>query len=423
MRKKSNQQRPLLSPSVAAKQTNIENLAAQYRQAMASGDLPAARQCCEKVLMMMPNNMTVLGDYALCLMRIGDYAKSYKIYQKIHQSPLRAQASDTWLDGLAEVCGWLNKTEELRFFGHQSLTLADEKFRQNTVYRYPYPEPKPFDAAHPEKNIISFSLYGNQPRYCETLIKNVEAARTLYPAWMCRIYLDNSVPEHVWQRLQQPNVQLVDMSKEKHIFPTLWRFLVIDDPQVERFIVRDADSLLSEREVAAVGEWLHSPYWFHHMRDYFTHTELLLAGMWGGCHGIFTNTEQLMRDFITGYQGTQRYTDQHFLKTVLWPTVRESIMNHDDLFGFHHARPFPQHAAIRWQTEAFHVGSNAGYSLMVGPTLYQDGELQPLELISNGQRYRYYAPALKGEWSMAIPFFLADEYKQGLLRLELAPAP
>lgn len=421
MRKNPTQHRPLQRQSVAAKQTTIENLAAQYRQAMAFGDLSTACQCCEKVLMMMPNNMTVLGDYALCLMRMGDYKKSYKIYQKIYQSPLRAQASDTWLDGLAEVCGWLNKADELRRFGHESLTLADEKFKHNLSYRYPASAPAPFDAAHPEKNIIAFSLYGGQPRYCETLIKNIDAAQTLYPAWTCRIYLDNSVPEHVWRRLKQPNVQLVDMSEEKQIFPTLWRFLVIDDPHVERFIVRDADSLLSEREVAAVEEWIDSPFWFHHMRDYFTHTDLLLAGMWGGCHGVLFHVEQLMRDFIASYQGNERYTDQQFLKAVFWPTLRESIMNHDDIFGFHHARPFPAHTPIRWNTEAFHVGSNAGYSTMAGPSICQDGELQSLDLIFNEQRYRYFAPVLKGEWSMAIPFFLADEYKLGLVRLELNP--
>jgi hypothetical protein len=93
-----------------------------------------------------------------------------------------------------------------------------------------------------KKNIIAFSLYGDQPRYCETLIKNIETAKSLFPGWCCRVYLDNSVPQHVWQRLQGAGAQLVDMSHEKGIYPTLWRFLVMDDPTVERFLVRDADS-------------------------------------------------------------------------------------------------------------------------------------------------------------------------------------
>jgi hypothetical protein len=75
------------------------------------------------------------------------------------------------------------------------------------------------------------------------------------------------------------------------------------------------------------------------MRDYFTHTELLLAGMWAGCGGIFPNVAGMMRDFVAQYQGNARFTDQYFLKAVLWSTVRQSLLSHDDIFGFHHAEP------------------------------------------------------------------------------------
>ena len=62
----------------------------------------------------------------------------------------------------------------------------------------------------------------------------------------------------------------------------MWRFLVLDDHEVDRFLIRDADSLISKREVAAIEAWQQSDKRFHLMRDYFSHTELLLAGMWGG---------------------------------------------------------------------------------------------------------------------------------------------
>jgi hypothetical protein len=192
----------------------------------------------------------------------------------------------------------------------------------------------------------------------------------------------------------------------------------MDDPQVERYIVRDADSLVSEREAAAVEAWLASPYHFHHMRDYFTHTELLLAGMWGGVSGVFPPVEPLIHQFMASYQGTERFTDQQFLKTVLWPTARESILNHDELFGFHHAQPWPAHAPIRWNTDAFHVGSNAGYSRAGGASTLADGAQQTVVLIVGAGRYEYQATVNKGEWSIALPFFLVQDYQQGRLRIE-----
>jgi len=403
-----------VAPSAAMVQ-KCQQLAAQFRQAMAQLDYPRARQCCEQVLRMMPGNMSVLSDYALALMREGNYSQAYKTYQRIEASPFRQQASETWLDGLAEVCGWLGKTEELQRYGHRSLRAADDKFRHGQ--RWPLGPIKPFNTQARDKNIIAFSLYGAQPRYCETLVENIKAAAELYPHWRCRVYLDDSVPEHVWQRLRDAGAQLRDMSGDKDIFPTLWRFLVMDDPLVERFIVRDADSLVSERESAAVQAWLASPYHFHHMRDYFTHTELLLAGMWGGVNGVFPRVEPLIKNFIASYQGAERFTDQYFLKAVLWPTVRESILNHDELFHFHHAQPWPAHGPIRWQTDAFHVGSNAGYSRAVGSSTLADGARQTIALVSAGQRYSYQASVANGEWSISLPFFLAQAHQQGTLSI------
>ena len=420
MRKTIPVRRPAPAASSAALQARLEASAARFRQAMAESDFPVARQCCEEVLRFAPNNMRVLSDYALSLMRVGEQAKAYKVYQKIYQAPApqRAQAAETWLDGLVEACGWLGKTDEVRRYGLEALEAADARFAQGQRYPFPSSAPPPFDASKPEQNIIAFSLYGGQPRYCETLIKNVEVARELYPAWTCRVWLDESVPQHVWQRLRQAGAQLVDMSQEKAIFPTLWRFLVMDDPTVRRFIVRDADSLLSEREAAAVEEWLASPYWFHHMRDYFSHTELLLAGMWGGCQGVFSGVGEWMRDFHARYTSSERFADQTFLKMVLWPTVRESVLNHDALFGFHGARAWPTHAPVRWRNESFHVGSNAGFASMTGKTSVAEGETQPIEIIRDNERWHYKAQVKNAEWKLPMPFFLIDEWQSGRLKVQ-----
>ncbi|WP_343464667.1 tetratricopeptide repeat protein [Pantoea sp.] len=410
---------PLLaSPSAA--QARVENAAARFRQAMAESNYPLARQCCEDVLRVMPNNMQVLSDYALTLMRVGEYKKSYKIYQKIYHASAaqRAQATETWLDGLVEVCGWLGKMDDVARYGLESLQQSDQRFRSGQKVAYPALTPPPFNPNKPAENIIAFSLYGSQPRYCETMIKNVEVARELYPSWMCRIYLDDSVPQHVWQRLRQPNTQLIDMSGQQGIFPTLWRFLVVDDPSVKRFLVRDADSLLSEREVAAVDAWLQSPYWFHHMRDYFSHTELLLAGMWGGCHGVFHSIEQQMRDFVAQYAGNTRFTDQYFLKVALWPTVRESLLNHDEIFHFHHAQPWPAHPPVRWQTAHFHVGSNAGFASMAGKLVNPENGVQQIEIAYDGHQWCYPARVINAsEWVLSMPFFLVDAWKAGELQV------
>ncbi|XP_047739361.1 uncharacterized protein LOC125178792 isoform X2 [Hyalella azteca] len=53
------------------------------------------------------------------------------------------------------------------------------------------------------------------------------------------------------------------------------------DPQVERFIVRDSDAQMSEREVAAVNEWMASGKAVHLMRDHPAHDAPVMGGMFG----------------------------------------------------------------------------------------------------------------------------------------------
>ncbi|MGP4132478.1 tetratricopeptide repeat protein [Pantoea tagorei] len=173
MRQTPPRQKSALTPSPVAMQARLENAAARFRQHMAQQDYAAAASCCEEVLRAMPNQMQVLSDYALCLLRLGHYSKAYWVYQKIYQAPpaVRATASETWLDGLAELCGWMGRQEELAKYGLEALNGADARFRQGQRYAFPAARPEPIDLTRPEQNVIAFSLYGGQPRYCETLIK------------------------------------------------------------------------------------------------------------------------------------------------------------------------------------------------------------------------------------------------------------
>ncbi|EDT42877.1 hypothetical protein [Burkholderia ambifaria] len=192
----------------------------------------------------------------------------------------------------------------------------------------------------------------------------------------------------------------------------------MDDPSVDRFLVRDADSLLSEREVAAVDEWLASGRRFHHMRDYFTHTELLLPAMWGGCTSVIPSVTTLIESFLSGDQGAARFTDQYFLRAALWPTVRESILNHDETFGFHDAKPFPDHPPIRWRATQFRVGSNAAYQSISGESARPSGSRQQVELAhANEPPVADDAHVHLGKWTLTMPFFLIDEIRSGQARV------
>ena len=66
-----------------------------------------------------------------------------------------------------------------------------------------------------------------------------------------------------------------------NLFPMLWRFLPTLDPDVSVVMSRDLDSRFTEREAAAVREWLESNRSLHAMRDHPWHTVSIMGGGWG----------------------------------------------------------------------------------------------------------------------------------------------
>jgi len=64
-----------------------------------------------------------------------------------------------------------------------------------------------------------------------------------------------------------------------------WRFLVADDNSVDRYMIRDSDSRLNDREKHTVDEWIESGYSVHSIRDHPNHNRPLNGGMWGGVKG------------------------------------------------------------------------------------------------------------------------------------------
>lgn len=109
---------------------------------------------------------------------------------------------------------------------------------------------------------------------------------------------------------------------ERRLNPRMWRFLVMMDPLVDRFLSRDIDSDIIPREVAAVRQWLNSPnHTFHVMRDHPSHGGFMLAGLWGAKSVRRRDLiRRLGRVLLWSGQDDQSYqTDQNRLDLIVWP--------------------------------------------------------------------------------------------------------
>ena len=170
--------------------------------------------------------------------------------------------------------------------------------------------------------LISFTLYGKDPKYVIGMFKNVALQKQFYPDWNIIIYHDNSVDQDTLDKLSEDcilkNVEGYGVSAAS------WRFLAHDE-DCERFIVRDSDSRISQREATAVAEWEESNKTLHIMRDHPHHGHAILGGMWGMKKDANLKS---MKNLILSYQNTEYHAtdrnvwimkDMHFLRDVIYP--------------------------------------------------------------------------------------------------------
>ena len=183
--------------------------------------------------------------------------------------------------------------------------------------------------------VISFSLYGDNPKYTIGAIKNSEVREKFYPDWQMRVYHNDSVPNYVLEQLEANNVVLVNTGVDQGVCNAMWRFAPASE-KVECFISRDCDSRLFERDAVAVREWLDSGKCFHIIRDHpGGHAWEISAGMWGARGCFVENIQEKMNHYIqTSSWVTDRAVDQRFLQEIIYPKALESLFLHDEYFNY-----------------------------------------------------------------------------------------
>lgn len=190
------------------------------------------------------------------------------------------------------------------------------------------------------KKIISFSIWGSNPKYADAAILNAKLQPEIYPEWTCRFYVDETVPKNIIDELINLNSEIVKMPKSDGNYGLFWRFEPLKDITIERFIVRDTDSRLNVREAAAVKEWEESGKEFHIMRDNPMHNVYICGGMWGATSEFINKYKNLYdkerEDFLKtvsfsrmyGSRGKYFNTDQPFLWKYVWPRIINSHIAH-----------------------------------------------------------------------------------------------
>ena len=179
--------------------------------------------------------------------------------------------------------------------------------------------------------IISFCLWGENPKYTIGSLKNIELAKKYYPDWICRFHCDESVPKDIIEKIaNEKNCEVFLFKNSSNWKFTLSRLLPLDDKNIEIVIFRDTDSRISFREQQAVEEWTKSDKCCHIMRDHPYHGNFpILAGMFG----LKNKYEFKIVEKINYFECQEQYHyDQIFINKFIYPVIKDDCVIHDEFF-------------------------------------------------------------------------------------------
>ncbi|MCV2401985.1 hypothetical protein OFY17_03700 [Marinomonas sp. C2222] len=318
------------------------------------------------------------------------------------------------LENLTEVYGIHGDVEKSHYYGKKCLQAKDSLAMKGA---------KSFQLLEAssslgKKQVFSFSLFGASPRYCENAILNVKAVQQIFPDFICRFYIDESVPKQVQSRLVAEKAEVVLVESDFRPLPgTMWRFLALDDEEVAVVICRDADSVVSMREKAIVEEWLSSDFKAHVIRDFPSHCELLLAGLFGIKRGAISPIKGAMLGFVEAAKNG-RYTDQQFLRHCIWPQIKLTALTHDRCFQF--GEHMGTEALPSPASSTDHIGSNLGAKSISLSSDLPDGSHVEFYFVfdSHDKRGPYQAVVKNKSWSSPIPDAYIDSLNEKSMTIE-----
>ncbi|KAG4073320.1 hypothetical protein HA402_002665 [Bradysia odoriphaga] len=208
------------------------------------------------------------------------------------------------------------------------------------------------------QSVVTYSYFNGKRinrNYTLDIQENLENIRLFYPGWLMRVYSDMPLTHELCNLVCEHSdfyfcpVEFADelgigtVSKE---FPMQWRFLVLGDNTVQKFLVRDLDSRITQREADAVIEWERSSKIFHAMRDHPGHYTVILGGMWGGNNLLLDSDVKLtlQRKIVMNRENHSGGIDQAALKVHIYPfRWQNQLLVHDSFLChiYKDSVPFP----------------------------------------------------------------------------------
>ena len=161
---------------------------------------------------------------------------------------------------------------------------------------------------------------------------NVDAYSRWFPEFVCRFYVAQDMDSTVIGSLRDAGAEVFVMWG-RGVDPryAFWRFLASEDCSKDRFLVRDIDSVGTQRERDMYLQWVASGRSYNVIRDHYSHDARIMAGMWGG----LTKPGFMSALLPRAWRYRNHYSrDQNFLAGEVYPRIRHDLFVQDIVTRF-----------------------------------------------------------------------------------------
>ncbi len=190
--------------------------------------------------------------------------------------------------------------------------------------------------------IISYSLWGQSPKYLHGAVENARLVSSYYPEFRCRFYVSNDVPGPVICHLEELGAEIVEVESSDNWSGLFWRFRALEDADI--CLVRDCDSRLTQRERDCFDVWQKTDFPMFTMYDHPFHPRS--AGIMPGLSGFRKDAIPSLKYDIELWMSLVkdvRYGSDYMLIERIWQTrFRGKVLIFDSIHpGFEGAIDFP----------------------------------------------------------------------------------
>ena len=180
---------------------------------------------------------------------------------------------------------------------------------------------------------ISYSLYGKNSIYYLPIREQLEVFNNWKSEGLFKdfnfetvVFVDNSVDTAFFRDLPLKIYSIDDFPELLEVPPKMWRYHNVFKNDADVYLFRDADSLISVREIEFIKIWLETDFSANVIRDSRLHLFPIMAGTFSVRKEGVSMLREIMNSDDKMFSRNSHFYDQIYLAEFVYPRFQRELL-------------------------------------------------------------------------------------------------